>query len=180
MSAGTLARRYAKALIELAGAAGEADLVAKQLADLAASWETSSELRDVFENPAIPSELRKKLLASFVQRSGATKLVTNTLGLLEERQRLRLLPHLSEAYNRLAEAQSGRVRAEVTTATEMPADYYQSLTSTLETVTGKKVVLEKKQDESLIAGLVTRVGDTVFDGSLKNRLREMKEELLAR
>jgi len=180
MSASTLARRYAKALIELAEKTGETDAVAKQLAHLAASWDASNELRDVFENPAIPAELRKKLLASLLQRSGASKLVSNTLGLLEERQRLRLLPDLSEAYTRLAEAQSGRVRAEVTTATEMPADYYQSLTNALEKVTGKKVVLEKKQDESLIAGLVTRVGDTVFDGSLKNRLREMKEELLAR
>lgn len=70
------------------------------------------------------------------------------------------------------------MRAEVTTAAELPEAYFTELKQTLERVTGKQVVVTHKVDASLIGGVVTRVGDQVFDGSVKNRLSELKDELL--
>lgn len=180
MSAGTLARRYAKALIEIAEESGQADGFAQELSELATCWATSADFRGVFENPAVASDTRRQVLDAIITKAGTSKTVGNTVRLLADRSRLRLLPDLAEAYSQLAQAKAGRVQAKVTTAAAMPAEYYDSLRQALESVTGKAVVLEKDQDPSLIAGIVTRVGDMVFDGSLQNRLQEMKEDLLAR
>ena len=79
----------------------------------------------------------------------------------------------------LFEAETGRVRVEVTSAKPLSDAYYARLTEKLQRVTDRQVVLVRKQDPSLIGGVVTRVGDQVFDGSLSNRLSELKETLLA-
>jgi F-type H+-transporting ATPase subunit delta len=89
------------------------------------------------------------------------------------------LGKLLEEIDELAEAETGRVRVEVTSAKPLSDSYYSRLTEKLQRVTDRKVVLVKKQDPSLIGGVVTRVGDQVFDGSLSNRLSELKETLLA-
>ena len=86
---------------------------------------------------------------------------------------------LAAAFNVLAQSTTGQVEAEVTTAAPMPEKYYLELQKVLEKVTGKKVVVVRKQDPSIIAGVITRVGDKVFDGSVRNRLTELKEQLLA-
>jgi F-type H+-transporting ATPase subunit delta len=92
---------------------------------------------------------------------------------------MRHLPEVAAAFEELVEDRTGRVRAEVTSASALPDAYYEQLQKALGEVTGKQVILVKKQDPTLIAGIVTRVGDKVFDGSLRNRLNELKEELLA-
>ena len=180
MSAGTLARRYAKALIQIAEESGKADGFTAELKTLAEGWETSSDLRDIFENPAVNTETRRKVLDAILSKAGTSESVGNTLRILADRQRLRILPDLAEAYAQLAQEKAGRVSAKVTTAAPMPAAYFESLRGALEKVTGKSVDIEKSEDPALIAGIVTRVGDIVFDGSLRNRLQEMKEDFLAR
>ena len=102
----------------------------------------------------------------------------DSLLLLADRNRLRHVGEVAASYDADAEARSGRLTAEVTTAEELPASYFSELTATLKQVTGKDVVVAKKIDPSLIAGVVTRIGDQVFDGSIKHQLSELKEELL--
>lgn len=178
MIAGALARRYAKAILELAEEAGRLDEVQRELSDLRATWQSSAELRDAFENPAVGAEQRRAILRGLAEHMKLSPMVKNALFLLSDRRRLRYLPEVVEAYQVLAEAKAGRVRAEVTTAGSMPEPYFHELQKALESVTGKKVVLVKKQDPSLIGGVVTKVGDKVFDGSLRARLSELTEELL--
>jgi F-type H+-transporting ATPase subunit delta len=176
--AGTLARRYAKALLDLAVEQGQLDRVGRDLNSLLETWNGSRELRQVFENPAIGAAHRKQVVTKIVERLGVTPTVRNALLMLSDRRRLRYLPEIAEAYQQLAEERAGRIRAEVVTAAPMPEKYFIELQKTLESVTGKEVVLVRKQDESLIGGVVTRVGDKVFDGSLRSRLDELKENLL--
>jgi F-type H+-transporting ATPase subunit delta len=88
-----------------------------------------------------------------------------------------VLPQLARAFTELAEVAAGGVRAEVTSATPLPDAYYAQLQRALEQTTGKKVSIEKKTDPRLIAGVVTRLGDQVFDGSVRTRLSELKESL---
>jgi len=83
------------------------------------------------------------------------------------------------ALEQLSEAETGRVRVEVTSAKPLSDAYYSQLTEKLQRATDRQVVLVKKQDPSLIGGVVTRIGDQVFDGSLSNRLSELRETLLA-
>ena len=105
-------------------------------------------------------------------------LLENTLMMLADRRRLKHLPEIAEAFERISERRSGRVRAEIVTATKLSDAYYQQLQSALKEATGKDVVLVRREDPSLIGGVVTTVGGRVFDGSLKNRLRELRAQLL--
>jgi F-type H+-transporting ATPase subunit delta len=104
-------------------------------------------------------------------------LTRDTLLLVSDRGRLRQVADIASAYQLQAEARSGRVRAEVVTASELPEAYFQQLQKTLERVTGKKVTVTRRVDASLLGGVVTRVGDQVFDGSLRHQLDELKHEL---
>jgi F-type H+-transporting ATPase subunit delta len=178
--AGALARRYAKALFELGKEAGGLDDMGKQLVELAQAWDASKELRDAFSNPNVSSEMRRKILDAIGQRVGISQTLKNTLQMLSDRRRLRHLPEIADAFTHLAEAQSGRIRAEVITASQLPESYFSELQKALEQVTGRQVTLVKRHDPSLIAGVVTRVGDRIYDGSLKNQLAELEDELLDR
>jgi len=177
MRTGPLGRRYAKALLQLADEAGQTEKVGRDLTDLLATWDGSEELRSVVENPSVSAEDRATLVKALATRMALAPALTNTLLLLSDRRRLKHLPELADAFAELSEARSGRVRAEVTTAGPMPAAYFTELSQTLERVTGKKVVLVKHEDPSLIAGVVTRVGDRVYDGSVKNQLAKLSGEL---
>jgi F-type H+-transporting ATPase subunit delta len=174
---GILARRYATALINLAQQANSLDKVGGDLRDFAESWEQSRELRGVFENPNVGVATRRQILRDLAAQSGMEPLLRDTLLLLSDRGRMNQLPGLVEAYEQLLEARSGRVRAEVITASELPAAYFAELQKVLERVTGKQVTVAARVDPSLLGGVVTRIGDQVFDGSLSNRLNELKQEL---
>jgi F-type H+-transporting ATPase subunit delta len=178
--AGALARRYARALFELGKDSGQLAAMGKELADLAATWDASKDLRDAFNNPMVSAEMRRKILDAVGTRVGISATLKNTLQMLSDRRRLRHLPEIAEAFAGMAEAQSGRVRAEVITATQLPESYFAELQKALEQVTGRQVQLVRRHDPSLIAGVVTRVGDRVYDGSLKNQLAELEDELLDR
>jgi F-type H+-transporting ATPase subunit delta len=177
MSTSILGRRYATALFNLAEQAGSIDKVGSDIRDFAASWHSSRELRAAFENPSVGAQTRRQILKDLAAQSGMDPLVRDTLLLVSDRGRLGQVNDIANAYQVQAEQRSGRVRAEVVTAAELPEAYFTELQKTLERVTGKKVTVARRVDPSLLGGVVTRVGDQVFDGSLKHRLEELTHEL---
>ncbi|MFN7699024.1 MAG: ATP synthase F1 subunit delta [Deltaproteobacteria bacterium] len=180
MSASTVAAsRYAKALYELAAEAKQVEKVRGDLADLAKTFQTNAELRALVDNPAFVPDAKKKALGAIAQRMGASPLVISTLKLLVDRRRVGTIGDLAEAFAVLAERRSGRVRAEIITAAPLPDAYYAQLEKTLSEVTGRQVTIQKRTDPSIIGGVVARVGDTVFDGSIANRLKDLRAQLLA-
>jgi len=138
------------------------------------------DLREIFQNPSVSQVDRGKVVNALATKMGLSVLVKNTVKLLSDRNRTRHLPEVIEAYEKLSQEKAGRVRAEVITATPMPEAYFTQLQHTLEQVTGRKVTLDKREDPSIIGGVVARVGDKVFDGSIRTRLGELKDELLER
>jgi F-type H+-transporting ATPase subunit delta len=174
----SVGRRYAKAIYELAAQEKLEERVGKELSEAATMWATSPELRMVFENPRVPADVRKKTLADIATRSAFAPLTKNTLGLLGERGRLADLADISRSYQAFSEERGGSVKAEVISATALPEAYFLELARGLERATGKKVKIEKKVDPSIIGGIVAKVGDKIFDGSLRNRLDGLKDELL--
>jgi F-type H+-transporting ATPase subunit delta len=173
-----LGRRYASALLALAEERKNVDHVRRDLSDFVKSWNESRELRTVFENPSVSAEARRNVLREIGTRTSMDPQLLNTLLVLADRGRLSQLPDVFDSFEAMAEAKSGKLRAEVTSAAELPEAYFTELGATLERVTGRKVSVTHKVDPSLLGGVVTRVGDRVFDGSLKNRLSELKDELL--
>ena len=174
-----LGRRYAKALLELAREQGELAPVLRDVGSLADAWKTSADLRELVRNPVVPRQALKAAVDAVMEKLGCSKLVRNTVNLLADKGRLAHLEEVLDALEELAEAETGRVRVEVISAKPLNDAYYARLTEKLKRVTDREVVLVKKQDPSLIGGVVTRVGDQVFDGSLSNRLSELRETLLA-
>jgi F-type H+-transporting ATPase subunit delta len=172
-----IGRRYANALLALASQADAVDQVAKDLHDFAATWQESRELRAAFENPSVGVASRRQILRDVAQASGMHPLLRDTLLVLSDRGRMAQLPNLVEAFDALAEVRAGSVRAEVITASQLPEAYFAELQRILERVTGKHVLVTRRVDPALLGGVVTRIGDQVFDGSLSHRLNELKHEL---
>lgn len=180
MKASPIGRRYGRALLELAAEKNVIPKIRKDLEGLVETWNGSEELQSIFENPAISAEARRNIVDAIAKRMMLSTETINTLKLLADRRRFRFLPEIAEAYIELAEAREGRVVAEVTSAAPLAGAFKMQLQKELEAAIGKKVVVVEKQDPELIGGVVTRVGDKVFDGSVRHRLRQIEEQLAAR
>lgn len=175
----TLARRYAKALLELGVESNSVDALVQDISALAHTIEISKELRNVLENPQVSRAMRKATLLDIAQRLNVSQLAKNTLGLLTDKGRLRVLPAIANELRKGADLHKGVLRAHVTSATPLQEAYVQKLTQTLEVRYGKKVILQRSVDPALLAGIVTRIGDTLIDGSLRARLDTLKSTLFA-
>ena len=173
-----VARRYAKALIELGAESGNLEAIVREIGAIADTIEQNAELRAVIENPQISRLARKAVLTDVAQQLGASTTTRNTIALLADNGRLRVLPAIAAALREEADRRAGVVRALVTSAAPLSDAYVQKLTQALEARFKKKVIVDRKVDPALIAGVVTRVGDTIIDGSLMARLRELKGDLL--
>jgi len=173
-----IGRRYAKAIFELGQESGATDKIVADFHALAAAWSASDEFRDAIANPLVAYEAKKAIVRDIGDKLGISPLSKNAALFLTDRRRLDALPVIDACMQELAYAKKGLVRAEVLTAGPLSEDYQSKLRAELERVTGKKVTLDVKEDKSLLAGVVARIGDTVFDGSLRTRLQSLKGALL--
>lgn len=178
MIPGVIAKRYATALLELGSETGQLDTLVDELQRAAAAYEASSELRAALADPLIAIKAKQQILHEVADRLALGPASRNTLSLLLDRRRIRALPAIAQRLREMADDKRGIVRAEVLTAMPLPEEYFTQLQQQLERVTGRRIALDRKLDPSLICGVVARVGDTVYDGSLLARLRKMKETML--
>jgi len=123
-------------------------------------------------------EVKPAAVAEVAAALGASVTARNTALLLVDRRRARALPYIADTLRELADVRKGVVRAQVTSATPLSDSYYARLQGQLERLTGMRVVVERQTDASLIGGVVTRIGDRIFDGSVRSRLQSMREALL--
>jgi F-type H+-transporting ATPase subunit delta len=175
---GVIAKRYATALLEIGSETGELDTLVDQLGRAAAAYESSGELRIAFDDPLVPAATKKGILNEVSDRLGLGPTAKNTLGLLLDRRRIRALPAIAGRLREMADLKRGILRAEVETALPLPEEYFEKLQRQLERITGRRVALDRKLDASLLCGVIVRVGDTVYDGSLLSRLKQMREAML--
>lgn len=172
------ARRYAKAVFDLANEQGALDRVTSEVKSVGDAVAESHELADVLSNPAVPPAARKAVMTEVLARLGVSALVRNAVLLIADHNRAAILPQIATQLTLLADERAGRVRAEVVSATAMTETQYTRLTAALEKLTGRKITLTRKVDATLIGGVVTRIGDKVYDGSVKTRLAELRQSLL--
>jgi F-type H+-transporting ATPase subunit delta len=178
MIAAHVSRRYARALVEIGAADGTLDSLTADVAKVADVYETNADLRGSVENPVVPLPTKKAILGELCDKLGIGKTARNTVLLLCDRRRLRLLPEIATMLREMNDAREGLLRAEVTTAVSLGEGFYQKLQATLEKLTGKQVILDKRHDPTLIGGVVLRIEDLVLDSSLKTRLDGLKQALL--
>jgi len=177
MQSGSLARRYARAVTELGTVHRNLDKIGADLRALAQAMTESPELISALTNPAIRTSERKKVIDALLARIGSQPHTKNLVYLLLDGERLAQLPGISREVDAMIEAQAGRVTAKVTSAKPLDAQDVSKIQGALEKLSGKRVAIEQKLDPDLLGGTVAKVGDIVYDGSLRNALRQLREEL---
>lgn len=181
MTSGAAAGRYARALFDVVAKERPGDLepVQAQLQDLSALFTDNAALATVLGNPAIPVTKKVAVTKSLLERAGAlAPALSKLIVMLAERDRLMLLPDVLRVYRERLMDHQKVIRGEVTTAMAIAPAKLRALEQGLERATGRKVLLESKVDPSIIGGVVTRLGSTVYDGSVTTQLQKMKQSLI--
>lgn len=178
MSLQTVARRYAAALADVSIARREEREVQSELDQWAAMVESAPQLKEVFANPTVAYDQKRKVLEELIARSHVRDTTASFLRVLLKNQRLSQLREIAERYGHVLDDRSGVVAANVTTARPIPEELKNSIHETLAAATGRKVRLSFTTDETIIGGLVTRIGSTIFDGSVQGRLARLSENLV--
>jgi F-type H+-transporting ATPase subunit delta len=137
----------------------------------------SSDLRRVWENPAVPAEQKRHLLDAIVQRQGIDKPVRNLVAVLIDHRRVQFLPRIVEQLGKELDARMGFAEAQISSARELSDAEKRALEAQIGKVTGKKVRAQYGLDTSLLGGAVVRVGSTIYDGSVKGQLEKIKEAI---
>ena len=178
-SATTIADRYARAIFELGVESNSLSALAEEMQSFAATYDADVDFRSVIENPVVPAEQRAAVLREVGSRLGLGELSRRIVGYLARRRRLAALPDIARRLAALSDEKEGVARAVVTSAGPLPESFYGRLAEELGALVGRRVVLDRRQDPALIAGVVTRIGDNTIDGSLKGRLDQIERQLLA-
>ncbi len=177
MSASAIARRYAKALVQLGAETDSVEAFNAELTKVNGTFQANQDLRALFSNPAYGAESKQEVLLEIAAKLGLSPLIGNFLQLLLERNRMACLPQITTSYAKLADDHSGVVRPLVTTGMPLSDPQVADIKAALEKATGKKVMLTVQLDSSLIGGVVTKIGDRVYDGSVKTQLDRIQDIL---
>lgn len=177
MVTGSLARRYARAVLEIGTANGNLDKIGADLRSLAKAMRESAELVTVLTNPAIRRADRRRVIDGLLQRIGAELHSKNLVYLLLDGERLGSLEAISREVDAMIEAKAGRMSAEITSAKPLDATQLSLIITSLEKLSGKKIAVTRREDPDLLGGVVAKLGDTVYDGSLRTQLRTLRDEL---
>lgn len=177
MVEGSIARRYARALLEIGRDEGQIDRLGDDLGRFARLLE-GGDLGNVMANPVFTLSERRAVLDRLLPGLALHAHAVNFLRLLLDKDRFAALPDIVREYRALADLEAGRVRATVTTAAELTPATRDAVATALARSTGKKVVLETKVDPALLGGLVAQVGGRVYDASLRTRLERLQLSLV--
>ena len=174
------AMRYARALRDVSERQGELERVEREVSAFVALVDEHPMLSKSLLNPAVPAGPKRSVVLALFERAGDhSEITVRLLTLLAERNRLALLPEILEAYRDQLMERRGIVRARITTATPVPDERVQQISQRLETATGKQVIIEPGVDPSVIGGVVTQIGSTVWDGSIASHLARLRQRFLS-
>jgi F-type H+-transporting ATPase subunit delta len=179
MSIETVARRYATALADVVLKSGESESVKRELAAFEQMMAANVGLSSAFGNPAIAHAGKEKVLEELIKRAKPLRTTANFLRILLRNSRLTQLAEINDRFTAVLDERSGIVSAQITSARELPKDERSAFEKNLAALTGKKVNIDYAIDPSLIGGAVTRIGSTVYDGSVKTKLENLREQLIS-
>jgi F-type H+-transporting ATPase subunit delta len=182
MTGRAAAARYARALFDVALTEGtDLDALARELSDVAQLLADNPPLGRVLTNPAIPAPRKRAVMEQLLARSPVSPVLSRLLLLLADRDRLILTGDLAEAFSARVMEHRHVIRAELTTAMALPADRVAAIRQGLARATRRgvqDVQLDTRVDPSIIGGAVTRIGSTVYDGSVTRQLARMRQKLV--
>lgn len=174
-----VARRYARALYEEAERVSKVERVDADLALVRATLEESEALEQLFRNPIVAREKKHAVVRALFE-TRLDDLTLRFLDMLVGRQRESLFVRIAQAWRSLHDERLGIVEAEARVASEFSEEERAGLTEALEQLTGKKIRLNVRKDAGLIGGLVVRIGDTVYDRSVRHQLEALRDRVTLR
>ena len=176
MIEGSLARRYTRALFQLARDAGEEETIGREVNEFFAAY-SGSDLQTVLTNPAFDVPSRKRILIQVGNTQRLSVLTIHFLSLLLERDRLAHLPGIVACYRRLLNEAKGRVEAKVVSAAPLEPALAERVRAQLKSLSGKDVVMTQEVDVSLLGGMTVELAGKIYDGSIRTQLDKMKQRI---
>src|SRR5688572_9433344 len=177
----SIARRYARALLEVASESKTLDEVTRQLSGFAKALQENQELADILLNPAVTRAQRSGVVEALLKAAGGVSpAVANLMRLLVDRGRIGYLPDIARVFLDMADTRAGRVRGKVTSAVPLSQETVTRIEQALERITQRDVVLERKVDPQVLGGVAAHVGTVVYDGTLRTQLDDHKRTLSQR
>jgi len=177
LSSQTAARRYSQALADVVIPQREERAVQTELRTWAAMMADNAGLQEAFGNPTVAYDQKRKVLETLIARTKVLPTTANFLRVLLRNQRLAELAEVNAKLAEVLDERTGIVSAQVVSARPVSEATKTSLEQKLTQLTGKKANLTFETDESLLGGMVTRIGSTIYDGSVRNQLNRLREEL---
>lgn len=176
--AGSVARRYARALFDIGVDKGSFEKLGTEMEAVAALYESSRELQNALDNPVFKAADKEAIMKRLLPSVAQDPLVHRFVLLLLGRRRIRVLPLAARVYREMVDEHLGRVRATISSAKPLQGTELDSIRRALERRMGKKVLVEASVDPELIGGVVARVGDLVVDGSVRTQLDTIRNRLV--
>ena len=173
-----IARRYAKALVNLAENEKDLDNTGKHLNSITEVYKENLELRQVLSDTKFSSGIKLEILKDVLSKIKVAKLVDTFSRYLLAKRRIDFLPDIERAFNLLLQEKLGRIEAKVTTASELPKDTVKKLVDAISSYSGKEIEVNVTIDPSIIGGIVTRIGSTVIDGSIQTYLNQIRQSII--
>ena len=174
----SVASTYARAFADVVLSARlNADRSIAELRMIASLLAESSDLRRVWESPAIPADQKRRVLDVIAERDGVSKQVRNLIAVLIDHRRIHFLEPIIAQLEKELDARMGFAEAQITSARELGDAEKREFEIQVEKLTGKKVRARYGQDTSLLGGAVLRIGSTIYDGSVKGQLERLREEI---
>lgn len=173
-----IAKRYAKALVELSHEKNTVDKTKADMAAFAATVDGQETLQKLFASPAITPDAKKAVIAELAARLGLQKTTTRFIEHLAETGRIRYVRDVRQAFEELLAERQNRAIARVTTAVQLGGGELAEIRKKLEAVTGKQVEVDALVDPAVIGGARAQIGSVVYDGTIRNQLGKMRERLV--
>ena len=176
---GAVARRYAEALADVALEQKSPDAVRRDLQAFIDVFFGAADLRNTLESPAVNADVKRAVVEKIAAKMGLAPAVRNFVYLIVDHRRTEMLVEIQHAFLDELNSRLGIEEAAVTSARELSAAEKKELTAALERRTGKKIEAKFHEDKALLGGAVVRLGSTVYDGSVREQLNRLREQLEA-
>jgi F-type H+-transporting ATPase subunit delta len=173
----TVARRYATALADVLVDRNEAVIAREELEAWAQMVQQNPLLLEALTNPTVPYDQKSKVLNELIDKANVRPTTGNFLRVLLRNQRFGDLPLINAKLSEIMDERAGVVSAEVTSARPISEQVRSALEQTLQQITNRRVRLNFATDETLLGGIVTRIGSTIYDGSVRSQLERLRQEL---
>ena len=169
---------YAQSVLDLANEQKQGESIGQELNQLRQIVDENPSFREVLTNPSISTAEREKLLEA-IFRGKVSPLVFNTLGVLNQKNRLGLISQIAQGYSDLLDEQLGKVEVDLTVSQKLSPEQLEQARQQISHTLGRDAIVHQYVDESVLGGMIVRVGDKLIDASVRYQLHAMKEQMLA-